>query len=274
MGPDLLKIERTLTTLWTQKKERESFLNGNASEKIDADMVSSIDKRGVALYAKLLQRGRLEVMDSIYPACAKVIGKHWVGAVEAYMETCPPDHYNLNRSAENFSKFLETHNKPWLKKFPFLPELADYEWIEMEVLECDKESTVGTALSLDSPEKFQGYAPVVNSVLITRRYEYPIARIIDLLSDDETLPSKIKPEPVILAVYREPDEQDSKFLELTELAYKLIEQARNQPTTYAHLVGFAIEASGSTDPEAMILEFLELVERLQSLKLFLGSVAA
>ncbi|MBX9693767.1 MAG: DNA-binding domain-containing protein [Cyanobacteria bacterium] len=269
MAPDLIEIERTLTTLWTQKKDRDDFLNGKS--KINSKLAADIDRRGVALYAKLIQRGRMEVMDSIYPACAMVLGKHWIGAVEAYMETCPPDHFNLNRSAKNFSQFLSTSSPSLVKKYPFLPELADYEWIELEVLESDKEYSPGIGLTLDSPEKFQDYAPVVNPVLIIRRYEYPIAKIVDLLQEDKALPRKLKPEAVILAVYREPEEHDSKFLELTELSNQLIEQASQNPTSYAQLVSFAIETSGSNNPQVMIVEFLELIEQLQKLKLLLGS---
>ena len=259
-----------MLTLWTRRKERSDFLAGKVPEGLDPELIGSIDRKGVNLYASLINTGQHDLMDSIYPGCAKLLKKAWSEVVDDYMETSPSDHYHLNSAAKGFAKYLEAHGEKHLQRFPFLAELADYEWIELEILESDEVPEFGEDVALDSPEVFQNYGPVVNRVLATRTYEYPIAKVVDWLKDDIKLPRRVKKEKTHLAIFREPEEQNSKFAELSELAALLLQRAAEQPVSYAELITFAVQSVGG-DPQSVIMSFLELVEDLQELKLFLGS---
>src|SRR5277367_133169 len=130
----LREIEQTLTTLWMNRDARARFLAGkNAS--ISPDLAKQIDRGGVELYAGLLNYGHHDVMNSIYPLSAKLLGKNWPAIVDDYLETFPPHHFNLNRTAKQFPGYAEQSLSEFTERFPFLPELADYEWVEMELLE-------------------------------------------------------------------------------------------------------------------------------------------
>jgi hypothetical protein len=273
MSGNLSEVESCLSTLWTQRRQRQAFLQGQALEEMDPAILSEVDPRGVRVYATLLRNSQQSLMDSIYPGCAKLLGKHWYAMVSDYFETCPPTHFNLNAAASEFSKFLKERTEPCVNRYPFLYELADYEWIELEILEHAGEPIKGEQINLDEPAAFQVFAPIVNPVMIVRHYLYPIAKVVDWLRAGVKLPRRIGKQATHMIVYRDPDELDARFLELGELAVSIVEKASQETVSYADLIGFAVARSGG-DAQATVVEVLSLFERLHELKLFMGSQKA
>ena len=271
MTTTLHDIEKSLAVLWTQNQPRTQFLSEKKAEGIDDQIAAAIDPRGVRLYASLIRTGRQDLMSSIYPGCQKILSRTWTRLVDQYMETCPPEHYNLNRAAQGFSEFLKNHTPELVARHGFLPELADYEWVELEIMESATTARRGLDIQLDSPEKFQQYGPILNSVLVVRNYNYPIAKLVDWLRDDVRLPRRIKKDKTNLAIYRDPEELNARFLELGELAAKMIEKIGQGPVSYADLIAFAVTECQSKDPQATVVKTLELFEELDQLQVFLGS---
>jgi len=271
MTQTLRDIEQSLATLWTQNGTRSQFLAEKKADGINEDIAGAIDPRGVRLYASLIRTGRQDLMRSIYPGCQKILSRQWVKLVDQYMETCPPDHYNLNKAAQGFSTFLKNHTPELVTRHGFLPELADYEWIELEIMESDLVAQRGINIQLDSPEKFQEYGPILNSVLVIRNYNYPISKLVDWLRDDVRLPRRIKKCKTNLAIYRDPEELNARFIELGDLAARIIEKISQGTISYAELLAFAVSECGSQDPQETVVQVLELFEELDELKVFLGS---
>lgn len=270
MTCNLSEVESCLSTLWTRRRPRQEFLQGQSPDGLQPDILSQVDPRGVRLYASLIRHGQQDLMNSIYPGCAKVLGKHWHEMVGEYFENCPPGHFNLNAGAAKFSEFLKERIDPCVKRHPFLSELADYEWIELEVLEHAGEPLPGEDIALDEPTKFATFGPNVNPVLIVRHYVFPITKVVDWLRAGVKLPRRVGKQSAHMLIYRDPDDLDARFLELGELAVAIVEKAIEGSASYADLIGFAVERKGG-DAQAAVEEVLTLFERLQSLKVFVGS---
>lgn len=269
MSPSLHEIEQTLSTLWMNKDLREEFL---ASAPLNnGNLESQIDARGVRLYASLLKHGHRELMLSIFPYCAQLIGKKWEATVERYLSHYPPQHYNLNRTASQFSQYLAQHEDMQMKRYPYLAELADYEWVELELLEMDKEIIVSHQATLNTPEDFAKFAPIVNPVLVIRSYEYAITRVVDQMEAHERPPKKGLRHKTDIAIYRNPQTNKCKFLETGVTAAKIIDRASTQSSSYADLLSFAISLNCLRDPEKIACEFLGLLEKLHELFVFVGS---
>ncbi|MCA9805777.1 MAG: putative DNA-binding domain-containing protein [Cyanobacteria bacterium HKST-UBA02] len=270
----LKEIEESLHRLWTTGDARRTFLSGDLPEGVHQDVADKIDPDGVSLYSSLIRLGQKDLMLSIYPGCARVIGRGFEELIYQYMETYPAEHFNFNRAANRFSIFLKEHCPRLLEKFPFLPELADYEWIELEVLEHPADQRCVTSkIALSSPEDFSKQAPRVNPTLILRSYQYPIDKIVDWLRDDVRLPRRIKKAEVCLAVYRSAQTNSARFLALSPVAARLIETASESPTSFAELVSIAVSENPEADPQTTVLEFLELIEKLENLELLSGSAS-
>lgn len=271
--PALLRdLEKTLSVLWTNESARLKFLkDGQLPDGGFAAQVNEqIDARGIRTYADLIAIGRCDLMLSIFPGCARLLNKKWTETVDRYFENCPPDHYRLNMAAHGFSNYLKEFRHDHLRKFPYLSDLADYEWIELQLMEDDRQINLLPHAALSQPEHFEKQAPLVNPVLSIRNYNYPVPLIVDYLREGQ-LPRNISPREVVVAVYRDPETHLGRYVEITPGIAQVIMQAQDKSTSYADLASVAILYSKAGNPEAALLEFIEAVEKLQELNLFIGS---
>ena len=267
----LKDIEKSLKLLWTNKSAREQFISGSVPSGVSEEIAGQIDISGVNLYASLMRIGQNDLMDSVYPICAHLIGKGFHDLVAKYYEEYPPDHYNFNKGAQRFSQFLKVRGDRYVKKYPFLPDLADYEWLELEVMESPAVIDALEDVTLDSPELFDKFAPVVNPTLAIRKYSYPVSKVVDWVKEDVKLPRRVKRGSEILAVYRLPETNQVRFLELGANACKIIEASIESRTSYSELIKLIVESSQNADPHSMVIEFLQLIETYRELKVFVGS---
>ena len=274
MPVSLTDLEKTLSVLWTNESSRLDFLkSGKLPEAEFANSITStIDERGVRTYAQLISIGRSDLMLSVFPGCARLLNKKWQETIDGYFETCPPKHYRLNMAASSFSEYLIEHCPHHLRKFPYLADLADYEWVELQLMEDARQIKVLPHMPLSEPVQFEKMAPVVNPVLTIRNYKYPVPVIVDYLREGQ-LPRNISPRDVYVAVYRDPETHLGRYVEITPGIVQIITEAQAKPTVYADLAAVAIVYSKAASAESALLEFFEAVEKLQSLNLFIGSEA-
>ncbi len=274
MPAPLRDLEKTLSVLWTNESARANFLkNGQlpVGSCDDSNQISGqIDARGVRIYAQLINIGRSDLMLSIYPGCARLLNKKWPDTVKSYFDNCPPKNYRLNMAACGFSNYLKEYRHDHLRKFPYLSDLADYEWIELQLMEDDRQINSLPHATLSQPEHFEKLAPLVNPVLTIRNYNYPVPLIVDYLREGQ-LPRNISPREVAVAVYRDPQTHLGRYVEITAGVMQLITEAQAKPTVYADLAATAIAYSKAGSAESALLEFFEAVEKLQLLNIFIGS---
>ncbi len=277
----LRDIEKTLATLWMNRQAREQLIFSESTGKkrdrakpdglLPRDLLEQVDREGVRLYAELLNIGHQDLMENVFPGCAKLIGQRWSEEVNNYLEKCPPSHYNLNRAAERFPEYLLKFGLRYMRKYPFIAELADYEWLELEMLEHPGLIKTFPFEPLTESEQFERLRPVVNPVLALRRYKYPITEIVEHLESDCCLPKDVQPKPIQVAVYREPESHGCRFFELGQMAARVIEAAQEKPTAYKDLIALAVMTSQGVDPQQCVVQFLEMIEKLQEVKLLVGS---
>ncbi len=280
-APSLHDIEQAMTLLWTRRDKREQFLAGDSeidSSLIHPSLLKHIDHRGVKLYASLIDLGRLDLMSSIYPLCKKVLGKHFSALVHEYMETMPPDHFNLNQAARKFPQFLANHAEAHLKRHPFLAELADYEWIELAVMEADVLLDLSSAvcdqsvLQSNSSEEldlkaFAASVPRLNPTVVLRAYKYPISEIAHLLEEGEKLPRRQKAQASWILAYRALD-HNCHYLDVSELTSEIVaSMASKSDSSYGELIALACRHSSNI--EETVADFLSMVEEFKSLGVIL-----
>jgi hypothetical protein len=278
----LHEIEEALCTLWMNRRQREAFLDNSGTGKkgkkstgdlsLSPELSEKIDRNGIRLYAQLLNIGHQDLMENVFPGCARLIGDKWTDVVDDYLEKFPPSHFNLNRSAEKFSQYLAKWGERYVRKYPFIVELADYEWLELELLEHPALIEVYEHTPLSSPEQCALLRPVVNPVLAIRRYKYPITAIVEHLEDNCCIPKDAAPNETAVAVFRDPESHSCRFLEIGEMTARIVEVALESPTSYKDLIELAV-ASGGMDPQQCVIEFLSMVEKLQEVRLLVGSQA-
>ncbi len=208
----LRDIEKTLTSLWMNRDARAEFLDSGKCD-LDATLAAQIDRDGVELYAGLLNYGHHDVMLSIYPLCAKLLSSHWEEVIDNYLDVFPPSHFNLNQTAKQFPEYVTNHLQEFTAKYPYLSELADYEWIELELLEHHASTVSPSELEiLQTPEHFAQFGPILNPALIIRKYQHPIIAIAEKLEGPKRKPGKVSPKQTHVVVYRDCENNRCRFL--------------------------------------------------------------
>jgi uncharacterized protein len=275
--PSLHEIEKTVATLWLNRQARQWLLSGRKGPmpKVLADapaeVLRAVDRKGVDLYADLMAFGHHDVMESVYPFTSSLLGeKKWHSVVEDYLLRFPPDHFNFNRLCDKLSQYFTIYGGTLVEKYPFLPELADYEWIELEKMEEDVDIISHPHEQLATPEQIATLAPVVNPTLTVRDYKYNVLAIGDAVKENRKL-GKVKPERTLVACFRHPETHVGKFAEIGEAAAKIVEMVRHQSMSYSSLIPVVVSLTPGLAPEESVTEFLELVEDLQELGIFVGS---
>jgi hypothetical protein len=123
---------------------------------------------------------------------------------------------------------------------------------------------------LSKPEHFIQFAPLINPVLLLRQYEFPISEIVEKLDNKKSV-SAIKPHASRVAVYRHPITNHCKYLDIGEVAFEVIQASKDVPHSYADLISLAVSRDANPDPQKTVVEFLDLVEKLQEIQVFIGS---
>lgn len=274
---NLAEIQDFYYKLWTRRDFREDVFSQNLP----------INKSGVNLYASLIEIGRLDLMASVYPCIKALLGKKFRDLVLAYYETLPPDHYNLNRSANRFAGYLEQYESTLVSRHPFIVELAHFEWIELEVMEAESANLIalGSAhaskrgrgvkpnaeTNLESEaQDFVSTSPRLADVVVLHKYQYPVMAISKTLLDGEKLPRRVKKETTNMAIYRDNKSHQCRFLELGAMAFEALQMVQAQPgITYGELLKSVCQSS-SDSPAETVEAFLELLEELKACNLIVN----
>lgn len=274
----LRDIQRTIGTFWVNRHAREWLADGADSnnkpaivQTLNGEVLESADKDGVGLYGRLIAYGHHDVMDSIFPFCSSLLGDEWHEVVEDYLLKYPPDHFNLNRICRHFSEYLCKFGQRYLRRFPFMHELADYEWMELEKIEDSSTIVFGDPSPIESPEQIVTMRPVVNPTLIVRHYHYPIPEIAARVQNDLKVRRKTPPKSTHLAIYRDPENHKARFLELGAAASTVVETAKSEQCNYQRLLQLAVSLTPELPPDRAVVDFLQLIEDLQKSYLFTGS---
>lgn len=272
------EIQSTLQTLWIDNEICEDYFHEAAADsQSDSAMkrfLSVSDRRGVELYGRLLRYGWHDVMSSIYPLCEELLGDEWQGIVDNYLKTCPPKHFNLNRLGEQFPWYLTLHEEKLLERLPFVAQLADYEWLELEVLEHPGVVARARSEALSSIEQFDTLCPIVNPTLCKRRYDYAVSNIADLIERGDCFAAAGKAKETFIIGFRPERSSSCRILEMSELATAVLEAALEQEYSYKDLAVIAIDSCEGLAPQDAALEFIGLIERLQNIDVLVGSRTA
>jgi hypothetical protein len=272
--PSLREIQQGVATLWANQEARTWLVKRKGKRPdclrdVPPEILESVDRKGVELYAELLHFGHHDVMDSIYPYCAQLLSTQWPAIVDDYLLRFPPDHYNFNRLCSRLPAYFTTYGGKYTLKFPFLSELADYEWIELEKIEQDEQIDSEPHTQLSDPAQFVTLSPLLNPTVTMRDYRFNILSIARRLEQGKKL-GKVEPERTLVAIYRQPQTHLCKFVELGEAAASIVEATRAGDKTYQQLLPLALALVPDTEPQQAVTDFLELIEELQELGIFVG----
>jgi hypothetical protein len=237
-------------------------------------------------YDYMLLANVVETLESIFPFTQKVLGDRWEAVSSDYFWKHPNPSYKLMLAGEAFPDYLETQDH-LMAEYPFLAELALYEWVEAELLSAANPQYPDGLLTEvpETAEALETMTPVLNESSILLQFSYPIPAIVEALKTQtitELSPNLIQPKTTMVFVYRTTKPYNCRFFELNPLLAAWLSKvqessAMNHPASYqetlAPLLAELRQLQPQIQAEQFYQEFLTILKQLYEKAILLGSVS-
>jgi len=224
-----------------------------------------IEDRRMAIYRELFFNNLRSLLANMFPVLKKLHSTDkWNGFIRQFMRQHRAQTPYFLQLPQEFLSFLQDEYEPADDDFPFLTELAHYEYIELALSISEEENDL---TGVDPEGDVLENTPVKSELAWVYGYTFPVHRI-----STDYLPTEPAEEPVYLAVYRRADDSVG-FLELNPLTAQLLNAiAANADglSGRALLQQFA-EETGYPDVDALIKHGKAALEEMKHLAILVGT---
>ena len=200
-----------------QRKQYEFAAHIRDPEKNAAP--PGIEDRRLAIYRDLFFNNLQSLLGSTFPVLKKLSGKEgWRDLIREFMAHHQAQTPYFLEIPKEFLAFLEHEHTSQADEFPFLLELAHYEWVEL-ALSVSADSNDMTGIDPDG-DLLDGI-PVISVLAWPLAYQFPVHRI-----SEDFQPREPGEQPTFLAIYRDSDDEIS-FMELNTVTAGLLDKISN-----------------------------------------------
>jgi len=234
----------------------------------DPDHVAApagVEDRRMAIYRELFFNNIRNLLSNMFPVLKKLHDTDkWESMIRQFMQKHRAETPYFLQLPQEFLDFLQNEYTPQDDDFPFLVELAHYEYIEL-ALSISEESNNFEGIDLDGD--LLANVPVKSVLTWVYAYQYPVHRI-----SPDNLPTEPAEQPVCLAVYRR-DNDKVNFLELNPITARLLEAIEQNDAKKSGedlLRGLAVEID-YPDVDALIQHGATALDEMKQLEILIGT---
>lgn len=224
-----------------------------------------IEDRRMAIYRDLFFNNIRNLLATFFPVMRKIhTDDHWQHLIREFMKIHRAKTPYFLQLPEEFIAFLQNEYSPLDDDFPFLNELAHYEYADLALRVSVDEND---SHNVDPNGDLLANVPVKSVLAWAFAYQYPVHRI-----DSDYLPTKPTDQPSYLAIYRRSDDK-VRFLELNAITAALLDAVENNDaglTGMALLRQLAIDIH-YPDIDALIKHGGEALEEMRQLEILTGT---
>jgi hypothetical protein len=223
-----------------------------------------VEARRMKIYNELLYNNVEDFMSNAYPVLREITSDDkWHRLVRDYFEHHQASTPLFQEMPREFLRYLMHERNTEEDDYPFMLELAHYEWVELALSVSDQEidhSGVDTEADL-----LEGI-PVLSPLAWPLSYHYPVHEI-----SPEFLPEQPGEQPTHLVVYRDKTDE-VHFLNInavTAQMLQMISDETNQLTTRQILTDIAQQLN-HPNPDVVIQGGLQILHDLKNRDVILG----
>lgn len=223
-----------------------------------------VEDRRMAIYRDLFFNNLLNLLSSTFPVLKKLHSdKKWRSFVRQFMVEHQAQTPYFLEIPKEFLAFLENEYEADEDDYPFLLELAHYEWVEL-ALSVSEESNEDSTVDADG-DLLDG-VPVKSNLSWPLVYRFPVHRI-----SESFRPRESGEQSTFLVIYRKRDD-DLGFMELNPVTARLLELIdRNDKKTGRELIVDLAAEISYPDPEALIQHGATAMQEMRSVEILLGA---
>jgi len=227
---------------------------------------AGIEARRMKVYAELFYNNVQGFLANAFPVLRRITpDARWHALVRDFFARHESHEPLFHKIAGEFLKYLETRGRrrgASKSDWPFLRELAHYEWVELALSVSALELTPQLA---DPNGDLLAGAPVLSPLAWSLTYTFPVHRI-----GPQFLPKRPGEQPTYLIVYR--NRQDEvKFMEANAVTARLLELMQKSRASGRRLLQRMAHELKHPQPEAVVAQGGAILAGLRERDIILGT---
>lgn len=204
---------------------------------------AGLDPARVATYRRLFFNNVHSILSANFPVISATLDTEWAPLVRQFYAGFQSHVPLFTELAREFVRFLEDQPEHWQARWPFLRDLAHYEWVELELM---LDPADPGSLQVDPEGDLLAGRPVVSPCVRLLAYAWPVHQI-----RPEFQPLEAPAEPTFLLVYRGRKDQIG-FMALNPVSARLLELLADPATgSGGQAVASIAAALGVADPASL-----------------------
>lgn len=249
----------------TTFKDRQYAFAAHIRDPQNVAAPEGIEDRRMAVYRKLFFNNLFSLLGTFFPVMRKIHSDDdWRRFIRGFMVRHQAQTPYFLQLPEEFLAYLQNEFEPTDSDFPFLVELAHYEYAELALSVSEEETEL---CGVDADGDLLAGVPVKSALAWAYAYNYPVHRI-----SPEYLPTASDTAPAFLALYRDRDDAVG-FLELNAVTAALLDDIENNT---AQLTGEALLRELATrinypDADALVQHGAAALREMRELDILVGT---
>lgn len=222
-----------------------------------------VEDRRMAIYRELFFNNLHSLLSQTFPVLRKLHDpEKWRALVRQFMVSHQAQTPYFLEIPQEFLVFLQTAYELEDDDFPFLIELAHYEWVEL-ALSVSEETN--TDEQVDPEGDLLDGVPVKSALAWTYAYHFPVHRITSQFQ-----PLEPGEQPTFLAVCRKAND-DMDFMELNPVTARLLELIEsNETESGRELLQKLAQEISYPNVDALITHGASAMEDMRNAEILLG----
>ena len=221
------------------------------------------EDRRMAIYRELFFNNLRNLLSQTFPVLKKLhTQEKWASIIRQFMARHEAQTPYFLEIPQEFLQFLQNEYRVQDDDFPFLIELAHYEWVELALSVAEE---VTDEADIDADGDLLEGIPVKSALAWMFAYQYPVHRI-----STDFIPDRPAEQPTFLAICRKAND-DMDFMELNPVTARLLEmiEANDQQTGRQLLTRLAGEID-YPDADKLVEHGLDAMEQMRDAEILLG----
>lgn len=225
-----------------------------------------IPARRMAIYTEIFFNNINDQLSGNFPVLRQITSdERWFAMVRDFMLRHRSLTPLFTEVAEEFLHYLQEEREMRAGDWPFMLELAHYEYVELAVAISPADEQLG---DYDPNGDLLGARPLVGPTAWNLSYQWPVHII-----GPEFLPQEPAAEPTHLVVYRDRAD-DVHFLEINTVTQRLLQLLKEYPEhTGLDVLKIVAEELAHPEPDAVIAAGEELLNELRERNVIMGTRA-
>jgi hypothetical protein len=221
------------------------------------------EDRRMAIYRELFFNNLRNLISQTFPVLRKLhTPEKWQAFIRGFMVAHEAKTPYFLEIPHEFLEYLQNEYEPDEDDYPFLLELAHYEWVELALSVSDDDNDMSV---IDTEGDLLDQVPVKSRLAWLFAYQYPVHRI-----STDFKPESPGEQPTFLAICRKSDD-DMDFMELNPVMASLLERiGDNDRKTGRELLNDLAEEIGFADKAQFIEHGLVAMQQMRDAEIIIG----